>query len=147
MTNDTTNKELERMCKDIAQELSAIADGELYRCPACGEIAKANEVELEDGEILRNCPHCAAVMDEDEHRASMCDYFENVLDIEYRINSRGEYVGVVLAVALGGPGVYVDTREQEVKGYWGGSRAGWTFDNDIAAAIDDVFEEYYQNLR
>lgn len=61
-----------------------------------------------------------------EENGDACDlytYFQDVLDIEYTISSRGDYLGARIAVALGGPNIYIDTREGYVKGYWGTDRA------------------------
>lgn len=78
---------------------------------------------------------------------NLYEYFEDCLDIEYRINSRGEYRSVEIAVGLGGPNIYVSTDDNSVKLYWGSDRAEWYITSDAAAIIDSIFEECYEMTR
>ena len=85
-----------------------------------------------------------------EENGEACDlytYFEDVLDIEYTISSRGDYLGARVAVALGGPNIYIDTREGYVKGYWGTDRAERWIPSEICEEIDGIMEEYYDMVR
>jgi len=45
---------------------------------------------------------------------------EDPLDIEYKVNARGDITGVELAITLGGPGIYVELPRGIVRGYWAG---------------------------
>lgn len=74
-------------------------------------------------------------------------YFDDVLDIEYTISGNGDFLGCRLAVTLGGPNVYVNTREGEVQGYWGSDRAFAWLPSEICAEIDSYFEELYNCTR
>ena len=74
-------------------------------------------------------------------------YFNDMLDIEYTISSRGDYLGARIAVALGGPNIYIDTREGYVKGYWGTDRAARWIPSEICEEINDIMEEYYDMVR
>ena len=145
-TERTTAKELEERCKEIAAELNEIINGDKWKCPHCGDIVSAN-TDSSDGESVYYCAHCGEELNEDDDRVSFYTYFDDVLDIEYRINSRCNYVGVVLTVAVGGPHIDIDTREREVKGYWGGDRASWGIFGDVADDIDTVFEEHYNSVK
>ena len=85
-----------------------------------------------------------------EENGEDCDlysYFSDVLDIEYTISSRGDYLGARIAVALGGPNIYIDTREGYVKGYWGTDRAERWIPSEICEEIDGIMEEYYDMVR
>lgn len=85
-----------------------------------------------------------------EENGDACDlysYFDDVLDIEYTISSRGDYIGARIAVALGGPNIYIDTREGYVKGYWGTDRADAWIPSEICEEIDSIMEEYYDMVR
>jgi hypothetical protein len=85
-----------------------------------------------------------------EENGDACDlysYFEDVLDIEYTISSSGDFLGARIAVALGGPNIYIDTREGEVKGYWGTDRAERWIPSEICEEIDGIMEEYYDMVR
>ena len=85
-----------------------------------------------------------------EGNGDACDlysYFTDVLDIEYTISSHGDYLGARIAVALGGPNIYIDTREGYVKGYWGTDRADAWIPSEICEEIDGIMEEYYGMVR
>lgn len=85
-----------------------------------------------------------------EENGDACDlysYFTDVLDIEYTISSRGDYLGARIAVALGGPNIYIDTREGYVKGYWGTDREEAWIPSEICEEIDSIMEEYYDMVR
>lgn len=85
-----------------------------------------------------------------EENGDACDlysYFNDVLDIEYTISGRGDYLGARIAVALGGPNIYIDTREGYVKGYWGTDRAERWIPSEICEEIDGIMEEYYDMVR
>ena len=92
--------------------------------------------------------------DEERERAEetgeACDlytYFNDVLDIEYTISGRGDYLGTRIAVTLGGPNIYINTRHGEVEGFWGSDRAEAWIPSEICEEIDDIFSEYYEATR
>ena len=79
---------------------------------------------------------------------TMWDYVsENALDYEYTIASTGDYLGVRVYVTLGGPNVWINTRDGEIAGAWGTDRVEVWLPSEIAAEIDEVFAEYYANMR
>ena len=84
---------------------------------------------------------------DDGERATFWDYFEDVLDIEYRIDGQLRYKGVSLAVTLGGPNIWVDTWAGEVRGYWGSDRETAWLPREICDEIDAVFEDCYEAQR
>lgn len=106
--------ELQKYCEDIRKELNAIYEG-------------TTEEKNEDGEPM-----------------SMYDYFSDPLDYEYTISSRGDFLGVCVYVALGGPTVWIDTRRGEICGTWGADKAEAWLPSEIAEEIDQIFEEYYE---
>jgi hypothetical protein len=85
--------------------------------------------------------------EENGEPCSLYDYFNDVLDIEYTIDSRGEYLGARVYVTLGGPNVWIDTREGYVKGAWGTDRAESWIPSEINDEINDIFREYYESIR
>ena len=108
------NNELREYCENIRKELEAIYDG-------------TTEEKNDDGEQM-----------------TMYDYFQDVLDCEYTISSRGDFLGVKVYVALGGPNVWIDTRREEIGGAWGTDREEVWLPSEIAKEIDDIFSEYYE---
>lgn len=121
-TMSTTANELQKYVEDIAADLRR-----LYEADPTDEEREAAEENGEDCDLY--------------------SYFSDVLDIEYTISSRGDYLGARIAVALGGPNIYIDTREGEVKGYWGTDRAERWIPSEICEEIDGIMEEYYDMVR
>lgn len=120
-----TQRDLERHCRSIAEELIAIYDGE--------RLADEYEAELlgvEEGEPL-----------------TMWDYFttgNEIFDIEYAIGSdRQTLRGVRLLVACGGPNIYIDTNRGAVLGYWWTDRAEASIPAAVADSITDVFQDLW----
>lgn len=68
-------------------------------------------------------------------------YFDDVLDIEYFVGGDGNLRGVEIAVMLGGPNIFVNTKTKEVKGCWGNNYSVYISD-EACNFIDSIFEEY-----
>ena len=84
--------------------------------------------------------------EENGEPCGLYDYFADALDIEYTISSRGEYLGAKIYVTLGGPNVWIDTREGYVKGAWGTDREESWIPSEICEEIDEIFREYAAGL-
>lgn len=138
----TENREY---CKRIALDVEAYANGGVYRCPECGEVIEWNDDNYSKEEGLYTCSECDATLEENELEAlSLWDYFDDVLDIEYRIGADKQLRSVQIAVTLGGPNVYIDTASCQVELYWWGDRASYPIDRDVCGEIDDLFEEIFR---
>lgn len=140
-------------CKRIAEEVEIVAGGNSYKCPHCGEIFTMDELEdseheNEDGETVYTCPHCGEEIEESDIEAvSMWEYLDDVLDVDYVCNSRGEFSAVKFAVALGGPSIYFDTDKRAVCLYWWGASAQWGLSPEAVNALDEVGEEMFNCLK
>ncbi len=139
-TQHTQHDENFEYCKRIATELEAYENGNIYRCPECEE-----EIELPDGVGDKyKCPHCGEVSDVDDlEQLSLYDYFADILDIEYLVNSSKEYKACKICVAWGGPSIYIDTESRAVELYWWGQRASYSLLSSTVDAIDEWAEEYF----
>ena len=73
------------------------------------------------------------------------DYLDDVLDIMYIVGSDGTYYGAEIMVTFGGPNIYVETRDNTVRGYWGGDKAQWGFLDEIG--LDEACFELYHCTR
>lgn len=102
----------------------------------------ANTQEMLDNQVKTIASELTRIA-YDEDFDVMYDYFEDVLDILYYVGSDRKLRGVRLAVALGGPNVYVDTMSRTVDGYWGMDQSHAYFDADTANAIDAIFDDLY----
>lgn len=85
--------------------------------------------------------------DETGETLSIYDYFSDVLDFDFIINSQLEYSAVKVYVTLGGPTVWIDTYSGTVELRWANEKASYYLDNDIIDAVNDYFEEYYNSCR
>lgn len=118
-------------CKAIASKIDNYINGLMYKCPNCGEVFENPDFTL--------CPDCEDELEE----LSLYDYFEDALDIEYRIGSNKEFRSVKILVACGGPNIWIDTATgQVVLRWWDEGNEALLSDNAIEA-INDIFEEYY----
>lgn len=75
---------------------------------------------------------------------TLYDYFSDVLDWEYTIDSRKEYKSVCVWVTLGGPNVWIDTSDSYIRLAWGSDREEYPLSYYVRDEIDNIFEEYYE---
>ena len=135
--------EHDQHCKDIADKLEAIAEGRLYKCPACGEWVEDNKLFCECGaqvELIKNGDN------EPWEMVSFYDYFENALDIDYIVNSEKQYKACRIMIAFGGPNIYVNTWGRKVELYWWNESGSMWLTSDACDAIDEWAEEYFNCL-
>lgn len=132
-------------CKSIALKLEAVANGDFYRCPECGEWIRFDNDQYTGESDEYTCQECNATFDESDLEAvTFWDYFEgDTYDIEYRLNAEREYKSVRIMVACGGPNIFIDTAAQAVQLYWWTDRAEYPIDPDTCDLIDEYFEELY----
>lgn len=84
----------------------------------------------------------ASVMEAYENK-ELYEYFEDPLDIEFHCDARKRFRSVEVMLAFGGPNVYVDTEDREVKCYWGGSRGSAWLPSKVCDEIEEIFEELW----
>lgn len=155
---ETRQQKTERVgrdrCRYIAEELEAYCSGSAYKCPHCGEVHEMDdyeetEHENEDGCTCYTCPNCGEEIEEDDLEAvSLYDYFEDCLDIEYRVTGRARDAlrSVCVMVCCGGPNIYIDTASKAVELYWWGDRASYPLLSDTVDAVDEWADEYWRCL-
>tara|TARA_Y100000385_G_scaffold218770_1_gene228125 strand:- start:345 stop:647 length:303 start_codon:yes stop_codon:yes gene_type:complete len=80
-------------------------------------------------------------VDSDGEEMSVYDYLEDALDIEYICNSARECIGARILVAFGGPNIWVDTRNNIVKGAWWDEHASQEFEDNIG--LNDAIIELF----
>lgn len=77
---------------------------------------------------------------------SLSEYLEDALDLEFTCNSRKEYLGARVAVSLGGPNIYINTRYGTVEGYWGGYHYERHYGREAEGMLYRYFEEYFDSF-
>lgn len=55
---------------------------------------------------------------EEDGPADMWEYLSDILDYDVTYDSQGVYRGCSIMVTCGGPNIYIDTINSEVRGYW-----------------------------
>lgn len=139
-----TDRENREHCKRIADDLEAVAEGRVYKCPECGELVGIENLVYDEDAQTYTCTQCGKTFDEcDLEPVGMLDYFADVLDIEYRIGSDRDFRSVRLLVAYGGPNIYVDTWSQQVELYWWTDRASFPLSSEVCDQINAAFEELF----
>ena len=69
------------------------------------------------------------------------DWMEGTYDIRYLVDREKRFMAAEIMVAGGGPTIWVDTWENEVKGYWGSDRVTVPFADNLG--LNDYCEEMY----
>ncbi len=136
-------KENRAHCEHIALELDAYVNGEVKRCPDCGEIHRRGWDDV--GDVFK-CPNCGEVADVDVWEClGVWDFLEDVYDIEYRVSGRARDAlrSVCIMVACGGPNIYLDTETKNVELYWWSERAWYPMSGEAVAALDAWAEEMW----
>ena len=89
-------------------------------------------------DIADSITHCSGGKER-----SAGDWMAETYDIRYLVDSRKEYMGAEIMVAGGGPTIWVDTWDGDVKGYWGCDKVREHFIDELG--LDDYCEEMYGN--
>lgn len=141
------SSEDEAAVRSIAQELKDIYNGDLYYCAACDEMHHKKDIVVdEDGD-----PYCPVYYKRHEtyewlEQATFADFFRTTYDTEYRVSERdAEHIkSVKVAIATGGPGIYVDTGDCKVKLYWSNDYAEASIFSEVAEKITELYDELWQ---
>ena len=72
-------------------------------------------------------------------------YLDDILDINWILNSDKTYKSARILVAFGGPNIWIDTGKKKVEGYWWGKYAeaeycDSEFSQELDAALESLFE-------
>jgi hypothetical protein len=106
-------------------------------------IWNSEKYEVFDGKAFETEEEAKAYLDASEGESiDGLDYLSDVLDIEYVVNSRKEYLGARVLVAFGGPNIWINTRTKQVEGYWWGDKSIQSY-NDDSLNLDDALETLY----
>ena len=75
--------------------------------------------------------------------ASLYDYFNDYLDVDYIVDCKKQYKAARILIAYGGPTIYIDTCDRQVQLYWWSDTATADIPMNICDEIDEFFEEIY----
>lgn len=132
-------------CKHVRNELEQYYNGEVYKCPVCGEIIHIEDINKLNESNLGIILPCGCEVDDVENieQLSLYDYFNDVFDIIYYIGSDKEVRGVRLMIACGGPNVFVDTFRKTVELYWWTETAAVDLFGELCEEITEQFAQVY----
>ena len=99
--SETCEQQLRRMCKNIAEEISA----------------GPQQVNIHTGE--------------DREEVTASSWMEDVYDIEWITHQDKTYKAARLLVAGGGPNIWVNLQTNTVDGYWWGDHCTHRFEDNI----------------
>ena len=85
------------------------------------------------------------MVDDDGNELGLYDYLVDALDYEFTIDSLKKYKAAKIWVTLGGPNVWIDTKERAVKLAWGTDREEYPLTYDICDEINEIMQEIYEN--
>lgn len=127
-TETETMKQMRENCESIRDTLTALAHGGRY-CPNCGHVYENGETE---------CLDCTC------NTADLYEYVHDNYGATVTVDAydRTWVQSVRVTFATGGPGIYVDTADEEVQGRWWGESVDVSFDKDVCAEIEECFEEH-----
>lgn len=128
------NEEHRQYLLGIAHTIRDIAECTLYKLD--GEY-------VTEGEMI-SLIEAGKNEEDDFEQVTIYDYLADVLDATYYTTGRdGDYKGVRLLLAYGGPNVYLDTYFRTLELYWGTESATVDLLPNEAAEVDDMWREVY----
>ena len=71
------------------------------------------------------------------------DYLSDILDIQYIVSGKREYLGARILVTFGGPNIWINTQAQIVEGYWWGDAVSMAYSGD-PMGIDEACSELWE---
>ena len=141
-------KNLEQ-CEYIAKTVESYCRGEMYRCPACGEEFIWNFSDYDAADNTYTCPYCKKSFPmKDLQQLSLSDYLmsESILDVEYRLDKYGKFIGAQLLVSACGPSIYIDTEERTVKLYGLCETAAYPLSEETVNELNEFYGDTLNNL-
>lgn len=93
-----------------------------------------SQLECKNNNWIKEC--------EDIEEPSAYEYLNDMLDIQYIVNSESEYLGARILIAFGGPNIWINTLNNTVEGYWWGDTFITHFDDELG--VDEVAREMWE---
>lgn len=69
---------------------------------------------------------------------------QDVLDIEYTVDSGLNYSSSCLILGSGGPNIYLNTKTQAIELYWSTTESRCPLSADVIEIIDNMMKECYE---
>ena len=75
--------------------------------------------------------------------ATLFDYFNDFLDIDYVVDREKQYKGARVMVTCGGPNIYIDSYKGIVELFWWTEHATAEIPANICDEINEIFRDYF----
>ena len=140
---DKNLEHVQNIVKDMADFASGsyfIYNGDLFPIDR-DEFAKEEGCLYREGVYIM--PDGEEIADDALEVATIGDYFEDFLDVDYIVDSNKHYKACRVLVAFGGPNICIDTWMQRVMLSWYGEYAKAYIPDELCATIDEFFETTY----
>ena len=79
------------------------------------------------------------------HPASVYDYLQDVLDIEYRVTSGREYKSAEVLIAFGGPNAWIDTKTGTLRVAWWSAPVERSLPSDFVDGLNEALSELWES--
>ena len=144
-----------KMVQGIVDELEMYAsgdyflyNGELFPIDIWDFSSKVDcEIRKEDrlwGEYTYYImPDGEEILEDDVEPASLFDYFNDMLDIDYVVDREKQFKGARIMVTCGGPNIFIDSYRGIVELFWWTEHASAEIPADLCDEINDIFRDYY----
>lgn len=138
------------ICMRIRDELTHYFNGEMYRCPECGEQVIIQDVNTMYYSSNTHKLPCGCSLDDTDaiflSSLSLYDYIDKTYGHTYYVSSdKKEVEGVRIMVAGGGPSIFIDTYRKEIELFWWNDHCACGLDLDVCDAITDIYSETFSS--
>lgn len=86
-------------------------------------------------------------LEEAYNNGELYEALDDVLDVEYTLDSSFNLIGVELTLAYGGPNIFLNTRYNRIEAYWGGEQSFVPVDSDVCNDVFEMYEDYLNSAR
>lgn len=87
--------------------------------------------------------NCVSIAKTIETVDDLYEYINDILEINYIVDSKKRYIGSELLACYGGPTIRINTRYNIVEGSWGGDQFTCHY---TRPDLDDLLKEYYDSI-
>ena len=106
---------------------------------------ESGDIDPDDAHLIETPPTREEILG-DWEPASAMTYLSDVLSTRYTVSGRGadDYISVEVAIAIGGPNVWINTAEKQLEVYWGGAPEVRSLPYSFCEAIDEAAAELWE---
>lgn len=125
--------------QDLVDSMMSTANGIVEDLEAYhdGKVMDRNDMRMKDEAEIEN----------EDDVIDLYEYLMDNLGMRYIIDQDMDYDSCIITFAIGGPGIWLDTYQSEIRGRWGCDEVHVPLWHDIVEMVDDEVREYYECRR